>query len=317
MDKMTLAHDERGAFIFGGQKRNIYSKFLGRIKVKESEKAEKDIIFSNDEAKIFKKSFVTKYMKIADSEEACYDQPKQRVEEVLREQYNICSNVFSVFDQLQPIITQEIDAKIVQFFKQEVKSKYAYYKAVNELKNYKHLCHQIPHKVAFPMFSIICVGVKNKLIERIDALLNSVFVNLEAEIITQSQQIDKKHADIVKYMTKILNTAEDVQEMDKFTNNLILERSVVQDRIDEWRSNLFLLIDMDYNITEATQMYAKTIYQWPKKLTNILETAYRRHYEEREAIETQMYKRRDQFEVEMGRFIDLDIIKRMRFNGYK
>ena len=66
MDKMTLAHDQDGAYIFGGQKRNIYSKFLGRIKIKESQNTEKDIIFNQDETQIFQQTYVKKYMKVAD-----------------------------------------------------------------------------------------------------------------------------------------------------------------------------------------------------------------------------------------------------------
>ena len=34
----------------------------------------------------------------------------------------------------------------------------------------------------------------------------------------------------------------------------------MQDNIDEWREWLFLLINMDYNITEQTQALAKIIY---------------------------------------------------------
>lgn len=64
------------------------------------------------------------------------------------------------------------------------------------------------------------------------------------------------------------------------------------------------MIDMDYNISEATQIFAKTIYEWPKKLSNTLDQAGKRHYEEREAIETKMYKRRDQFEKDMVAFMN-------------
>lgn len=66
----------------------------------------------------------------------------------------------------------------------------------------------------------------------------------------------------------------------------------MQDKIDEWRNNLFLLIDMDHTISEATQLSTKTIYQWPKKLRETLEAAERRHSEEREAIEDKMVKTR-------------------------
>ena len=151
------------------------------------------------------------------------------------------------------------------------------------------------------MFSINCSSVKDLLIKRVETLLMEVFIDLEKDILQQSSQIDRKHSEIVKYMSKHLETAEDVQEMDKFTNNLILERSVMQDKIVEWRNNLIKLIDMDYNISESTQVYAKSIYEWPKKLSQFLDATSQRHYDERDVIETEMYKRRDQFEKEMSK----------------
>lgn len=86
---MTLAHDQKGAYIFGGKKRNIYSKFIGRIKLKESDKEEKNILFSDTEIDVFMQPIVKKYIMVADPEEECYEQPKIKVEAILREQYKI------------------------------------------------------------------------------------------------------------------------------------------------------------------------------------------------------------------------------------
>lgn len=70
MNKMTFAtvkkENEFEHFMFNGLDRNIYSKYLGRIKISYSEKDSKDIIFSKEEAHIFKKSNVKRYMHIAD-----------------------------------------------------------------------------------------------------------------------------------------------------------------------------------------------------------------------------------------------------------
>lgn len=149
------------------------------------------------------------------------------------------------------------------------------------------------------MFSVKCEDVKTKLLERVEEILDRVYKDIERDIIQRSQQIDRRHKEIVSYVTRPLTTAEDVQEMEKYTNNLILEKSVMQDRIDEWRNNLFLLINMDYNITEQTQNLARIVYQWPKKLDKILDDAYRAHYDDRDALEQQMYKTRKQFDKEM------------------
>lgn len=73
MNKMTFQtnkkENEFEDLMFGGLERNIYSKYIGRIKLTKSDKEEKEIIFSKEEAHIFKKSSVKKYMTVADSEE--------------------------------------------------------------------------------------------------------------------------------------------------------------------------------------------------------------------------------------------------------
>lgn len=94
-------------------------------------------------------------MNIADNTEECYKEPKRKVEQILREQYKSCLNVFSIFDQLQPIITEDLKSNVQGFMKQANKSKYEYFKIANELKNYKELCSQIPKKVSFPLFCIL------------------------------------------------------------------------------------------------------------------------------------------------------------------
>lgn len=68
------------------------------------------------------------------------------------------------------------------------------------------------------------------------------------------------HQSVISDISKRLTTAEEVQSMEKYKNKLILERLIMQDNIDEWREWLFLLINMDYNITEQTQALAKIIY---------------------------------------------------------
>jgi len=70
MNKMTFKTEKKENefedFMFGGLERNIYSKYMGRIKLSKSEKDTKDIIFSKEETEIFKKSTVSKYMQVAD-----------------------------------------------------------------------------------------------------------------------------------------------------------------------------------------------------------------------------------------------------------
>lgn len=306
MNKMTFQtnkkENEFEDLLFGGLERNIYSKYLGRIKLSKSEKESKEIIFSKEEAHIFKKSSVEKFMKIADSSEECYVSAKRQIKFVLRSQYDACSNTYSIFNQLQPIISSEMHFKITSFLQQETKSKYEYYKLVAEIKNFRELVFQIPLTIHFPLFSVNCISVREELLNRTDEMLSRVFKSLESEVIGKGQAIDSRHKRICEFIGRKLRTVEDVQEMEKFSNDLVLEKSVMNDRIEEWRSGLFLLIDMDYSISEQTQFLAKVIYQWPKKLDSALDEAYRKHYDDKDIIEKAMVESRKKFKKEMKAF---------------
>jgi hypothetical protein len=187
MNKMTFQtnkkENEYEDLLFGGLERNIYSKYLGRIKMSKSEKESKEIIFSKEEAHIFKKSSVEKFMKIADPSEECYILAKRKIEFVLLSQYDACSNTYSIFTQLQPIITSEMNSKITVFLLQEIKSKYDYYKLVAEIKNFRELVFQIPLTIHFPLFSVSCSSVREELLNRTEEMLSRVFKSLEAEVI--------------------------------------------------------------------------------------------------------------------------------------
>ena len=199
-------------------------------------------------------------MKVADPEEYVFLEAKQKVEKILRQQYQDWARIYDIFIQLNPIVTNHLSLKINKFLRQEIKSKLDYFKLVSEIKWFKKLWFDIPHHVNFPLFTINWEEVKNKLLERTEGYLNLVFKDIENDIIQKSIQIDKRHNEIWNYLAKVLTTAEEVQMMDKYTNNLILERSIMQDRIDEWRNTLFLLINMDYNISEQTQSLAQLVY---------------------------------------------------------
>ena len=75
--------NEFEGFMFRGQESNIYSKFMGRVKLTESPKDKKDIIFTQEEAHIFNQTHVDKYMKIASVDEECYVEMKERIKLIL------------------------------------------------------------------------------------------------------------------------------------------------------------------------------------------------------------------------------------------
>ena len=170
---------------------NIYSKYIGRIKFLESQKEQRDLIFSQEEAYIFKKSYIKKYIQVADPAEEWYRAAKSKVEKILRQQYTAWSKVYEIFDQLNPIITNHMKLTINQFLRQETKTKGEYTKFVVELKSFKQLWLQIPTTVRFPLFSVTWEEVREMLVKRIDEMLEKVYIDIENDIIKKVVEIDK------------------------------------------------------------------------------------------------------------------------------
>ena len=94
--------------MFRGQEKNIYSKYMGRIKIKESHSDKKDIIFTPEEGNIYSQPYVNKYLSVADPSEDCYKIAKGNIVAILKTQYRSCYKCFEIFDQLKPLIDLEI-----------------------------------------------------------------------------------------------------------------------------------------------------------------------------------------------------------------
>lgn len=76
-------------FMFGGLDKNIYSKYIGRVKLKQSEKDEKNIIYSKEEAHIFKTAKVHKKIQAFNPTEEWYVEGLNKVIDVLKQQFRI------------------------------------------------------------------------------------------------------------------------------------------------------------------------------------------------------------------------------------
>jgi hypothetical protein len=74
--QVKLNQNEFEGFMMRGQEKNIYSKYMGQVKIKTSLSETKDIIFTQEEANVFNKPSVEKYMMVADPNEECYKSVK-------------------------------------------------------------------------------------------------------------------------------------------------------------------------------------------------------------------------------------------------
>ena len=76
-------------YLFGGLDKNIFSKYIGRVQLNESDKEVKDIIYSKEEAHIFKKAKVFKKIEVFNPEEECYHEGIKSIEEKIRAQFRV------------------------------------------------------------------------------------------------------------------------------------------------------------------------------------------------------------------------------------
>lgn len=125
-------------------------------------------------------------------------------------------------------------------------------------------------------------------------------------------QICENFEEIAKFYDKILESAEDVVEMETYKNNLQLDMSLLQRNLAETRKCLFFLIcQADYNeiLMEQAQesggmdgeciKYVDEMLAWPTRLNEHCDKADERHIQERAVVEAMVIRKKKQFDTKV------------------
>lgn len=161
-------------------------------------------------------------MKIADLEEQCYQDARLKLLDILQLHYRETQRVTEIFSQFDQIIRGVFQQRVNDFIKEDRREK-EYEAILKELNFYQKLSMQLPTLVFFPMFEVGTQNAKDEIQRRIKKLLEQVFNKFEAQLIARSQDICDKYNQVCKNLDKVLKSALDVVDMDRYKNNLLLE----------------------------------------------------------------------------------------------
>lgn len=90
--------------------------------------------------------------------------------------------------------------------------------------------------------------------------------------------------------------------MERFKNSLILEMTGLRERISNNLGLILFLLRNDHVYSSECWSLIKALHEWPYLLSQVSEEAEERHKAERSEIETQLIKRKDEFENEIMAF---------------
>jgi len=93
-----------------------------------------------------------------------------------------------------------------------------------------------------------------------------------------------------------MRTPQDVVDMERYKNNLLLEMGNIQEKMNENKKQVFFLMRNDKMFEEDTWALIKSLHEWPDKLNDHMDKADERHRKERDDIEIEVLTKKREFE---------------------
>jgi len=150
------------------------------------------------------------------------------------------------------------------------------------------LSRQLPTLISMPMFEVGVITVKEEIQRRINSLLHQVFESYENGVILASQGLCQQYEGIRARLSKALHTPEDVAEMDRYKNNLLVDMTRLQGEMKDNRQSVFFLLRADRNLKQETQELVLQLHKWPQQLDEHLDECDEKHIEQRAALEAEV-----------------------------
>ena len=259
---------------------NAYRKFYGNIRTVEKE--QDTIEIEQDETlHIYGETHLKKHLQVASVDEERFVRMKGLVLDKLSLHLQEAMDIIDIFAPLQDLVDGSLVNYTIHFINQPFPKKnkgldydlmlQQYNIKVKELRRIERLVRKVPNAVFFSMFEVDCSIAKNQLLNNILALKNQVFLQIENQVIHNFKQICAQYDEIEKTLHDSLQSADDVVAMETYKNSLVVDLVVVLEKCNQNRKLLFYLVDIDHCVGEVAQQYTKQIYEWPSKLTKILE----------------------------------------------
>ncbi|KRX05785.1 P-loop containing nucleoside triphosphate hydrolase [Pseudocohnilembus persalinus] len=217
----------------------------------------------------------------------------------LEEHFNECQTVFSVFDQFRVFYNKQAEKEINkviskgnQLTNEEVK---IYHEILNK---FLALVDKVPNNVYLPLFDIKCSGVKNELKEIILGLRKDLEKKFQDNLYEAMKSLTDKYTEISAEIRKSTTTAEEVENMEKYINDLLGERIVIKQKTLACFKKLDFLLKLEVDLKKCKRIFdlTKDLHEWPVKLDEELKIQEEKHILERENLENQLKEKRYNFE---------------------
>lgn len=98
------------------------------------------------------------------------------------------------------------------------------------LDKFDILSEEIPDRIKFTLFDVVCSDVKQNIRKTINDLQTRLVSTFEESILTNLRSVSERYNKIASFIRKSTTTADEVEEMEKFLGDLAGERIQIKFR---------------------------------------------------------------------------------------
>jgi len=134
----------------------------------------------------------------------------------LQTHYVECQESFRIYDAFLNFVNQSAAkeiAKLLEKKNQNIFNEYSTY--LNALKKYERALAKFPPSIFFPLFEVSIESATESIRDIIKELKQKIFGFIEGNLFKSMKGICNIYSDFALYLRKSLNTAEEVEEMEK------------------------------------------------------------------------------------------------------
>ncbi|EGR32330.1 hypothetical protein IMG5_087930 [Ichthyophthirius multifiliis] len=219
--------------------------------------------------------------------------------------FDECHLAFQAFEQFKPFIDKqaERELKLIINKKQNIlNEEFRQYYQI--LIKYENLINQIPDRIKFPFFDVRCEEVKNSIKKNIKDLNFKLVSTFEENLINGLRIITEKYSKIATFIRKSTNTADEVEEMEKFISDLTSDRIQIKQKTSLCFQKVVFLQKLNIKGNQIILELSKDVHDWPDKLDKELAMQDEKHSIERQRLEEKLRENRQIFEDRVSVYWD-------------
>jgi hypothetical protein len=259
----------------------VFARFMGRIRVTESDRAVKGFRREYTGAASFlgqagssrAPTYIDRYLRVADRDEECYRLAKADIRAAVSAHLRDTKRVLEIYEQFEPILKGALAARVNRALSQLVEDQLigraadkVYAGLIKEVRRFQTLSGQLPTIIFLPMFEVGVNNVKEEIQRRIEGILTGIFEHYEATYIASARALCGKYSAICARLRAPLTTPDEVVEMERYKVGLLAEMARVQSATKGCREQVFFLLRADWPPRPETEALVLQLHTWPDEL---------------------------------------------------